>query len=193
MRRQTSLAAILLMLAAAMTASGQFQRPTPRAHRAWLTLSDGIGPSGGGITGSSGLSQLLRAAATVNVASDYGFELMALRIQETFPARKLLSDPTLNSPRADGVMLSFAQLNPDGRGRGFPASAVLGGGVVQRPTNDPDKKHLTGAFQLGVEGNVWRPPVSWADASMGLRAILMPSGNRRQIYLIALTMGIRVG
>jgi hypothetical protein len=191
--RRISLATFAFLTAVAAPATAQFSRPAQRPHRAWITLSDGLGPTGGGLSGSTGMSQLFRAAATVNVANDYGVELTGVRVQEVFPATKLVSNPVLNSPRADGVFASLAQLVPEGRGRGFPSVASLGGGVVQRPTNDPSKKRLTGAFQLGFEGNLWHPPVNWADGAMGLRLILMPAGNHRELYLIALTMGLRLG
>jgi hypothetical protein len=193
MRRHTLLAAALLSTTFAAAAAAQYQPPPPRRHLAWITLTDGVGPSGGGLSGSTGLSQLFRAAATVNIVSDYGLEIDAMRIQEIMPTTKLLTDPTLNSPRADGIFASFAQFAAEGRGRGFPAIASIGGGVVRRPTNDPDKTRLTGAFQLGVEGSLWRPPVNWFDATAGLRLVLMPTGNGRRIYLVALTMGLRAG
>jgi hypothetical protein len=193
MRRHTFFATLVLSTAVAAPAMAQFPRPAQRSHRAWITLSDGFGPTGGGLSGSTGMSQLLRAGATVNIANDYGIEVTGLRVQEVFPATKLVSNPVLNSPRADGVFASLAQLVPEGRGRGFPSVASLGGGVVQRPTNDPSKKRLTGAFQLGFEGNLWHPPVDWADGAMGLRLILMPAGNHRELYFIALTMGLRLG
>jgi hypothetical protein len=99
----------------------------------------------------------------------------------------------LNSPRADGILASFAQLSAEGRGRRYPSVASLGGGVVRRPTNDPAKTRLTGAFQLGVESSLWRPPVSWFDTTMGLRVVLMPTTSHRMLYMLGLTLGIRAG
>ena len=193
MRRPQLLAVLLCTTTLATSAVAQFQPPPQQPPRIWFGFSDGFGPSGGGISGSTGLSQLFRATGTVAITQNVGVELTALRIQESFPATKLLSDPTLNSPRADGILASFAQLSAEGRGRRYPSVASIGGGVARRPTNDPTKTRLTGAFQLGVESSVWRPPVSWFDTSMGLRVVLMPSTSHRMLYMLGLTLGIRAG
>ena len=194
MRRKRFLSVSLLCATLVIPArsSAQFERPV-RSRRAWLVVSDGVGPNGGGLQGTTGLVQLFRASGIVAVTPTLGVEVTGLRIQELFPGLKVLNDPALNSPRADGVFAALAQFNRDGPGRGFPALASLGGGVVRRPTNDSTKKRLTGAIQVGIESSLWRPSVDWVDATGGLRLILMPAGNRHQIYILALTLGLRVG
>lgn len=165
----------------------------PDAPRAWLVLSDGVGRNAGGISNSSGLVQLFRASGTVAVTPKVGVELSALRTQVIFPANRLFNDPSLNSPKLDALTLAFASLTSENDHTTFPGSAVIGGGVFRRPTNDPTSNRLTGGVMAGIESGLWRPAADWVDATAGLRLILMPSSNHRQIYILALTFGIRVG
>ena len=179
-------------LAIPARSSAQYERPT-RTRRAWLVLSDGVGLNGGGLSGTNGLVQLFRGSGVVAITQSLGIEATAIRIQEVFPATKLVNDPTRNSPRADGLFASLAQFTSDGPRRGFPSLASIGGGVVRRPTNDPTRTRLTGAVQAGVESSIWTPANDWADVTGGLRLILMPAGDRHQIYVLGLTFGIRAG
>jgi hypothetical protein len=191
--RRASLLFVALLLAPAAVARAQRFILEPDVPRAWLVLSDGVGPNGGGLSNSSGLVQLFRASGTVAVTPTVGVEVSALRVQEIYPANKLFNDPALNSPIADGLTLAVASLTAEGDRTGFPASFVLGGGVMRRPTNDPTKKKLTGGFMAGIEAGLWRPTVDWVDAAAGARLILMPSANHHQIYMLALTLGLRFG
>jgi hypothetical protein len=171
----------------------QFLPREPRLPRAWLVLSDGVGRNAGGISNSSGLVQLFRASGTVAVTPTVGVELSALRTQVIYPANRLLNDPALNSPKLDALTLAFASLTREDDHTRFPGSAVLGGGVMRRPTNDPTTSRLTGGVMAGIESGLWKPDADWVDATAGLRLILMPSTNHRQIYILALTLGIRFG
>jgi hypothetical protein len=195
MRRDHLLLAALL-LAEPMVARAQLfpsEPREPRVPRAWLVLSDGVGRNAGGISNSSGLVQLFRASGTVAVTPSIGFELSALRTQVIFPANRLLNDPSLNSPKLDGLTLGVASLTGEGDGTRFPGSAVLGGALLRRPTNDPTMTKVTGGLMAGVESGLWRPGSDWVDTTAGLRLILMPSSNHRQIYILALTLGARFG
>lgn len=188
---------LLAVLSAALTipASGQarvFLRE-PRPPRAWLVLSDGAGPSGGGLSSQTGLIQLFRVSGTVVVTPTLGIEVSGLRIQEILPAKKLFNDPALNNPKADGVVVALASLTREGRNR-FPATLSLGGGVMRRPTNDPTKTRLTGGFQAGIETSIWRPrQTDRVDGTAGARLILLPAGSGHKLYMLALTFGLRLG
>src|SRR5258708_2826578 len=139
----------------------------PDFPRAWLVLSDGVGRNAGGISNSSGLVQLFRASGTVAVTRTVGFELSALRTQVIYPANRLLNDPALNSPKLDALTLAFASLTREDEHTRFPGSAVLGGGVMRRPTNDPTTSRLTGGIMAGIESGLWRPDAEWFDATAG--------------------------
>ena len=194
MRRVGTLAFVSLVMALmAPRRSGAQYVPPVRSARAWLVVADGLGPSGGGLAGTTSLVQMFRASGVVAITQSLGFEATALRIQEVFPAAKLVSDPTRNSPRADGLFASIANFSNDGPAGGIPSLAVLGGGVVRRPTNDPAKTRLTGAIQAGVESGLLSTPVNWLDATAGVRLILMPAGDHHQVYILALTFGLRAG
>src|SRR6266850_4296565 len=152
-------AGILLAALCASPAVARAQR-FPRQSdmpRAWVVISDGVGPSGGGLSGQTGLSQLYRASLTAAITSSAGIEVSALRIQEIYPANKQFNDPALNSPKADGLTLAFASLSRDGPRERFPASAVIGGGVLRRPTNDSTKTKVTGGLMAGLEAHLWGP------------------------------------
>lgn len=192
MRRLRYLFPLLLcpVLAMPKPCAAQFDRVVT-APMAWLVVSDGIGPSGGGLAGATGLVQLFRASGVVRVTGSFGLEATAARIQELFPATKLLSDPTRNSPRADGLFASIASFTNEGAG--IPSLASIGGGVVRRPTNDPTKTRLTGAFIAGVESNAANLGPRWLDVTGGVRLLLMPAGDHHQIYVLALTFGVRAG
>jgi hypothetical protein len=182
------------MVVTAATASGQdFSYHAPEVPRAWLVLSDGIGVNGGGLSNANGVIQLLRASATVRFNDFRGVELSALRIQPVTSSIRLANDPEVNDPRADGLVLSFASLNRDGPGGGFPASAIVGAGVMRRPTNDPTKTRLTSGYMAGVESNLRDLPTDHADLTGGLRLTLLPAGNRHFLYTVEVTAGIRIG
>jgi hypothetical protein len=191
MRRDKILLLAILFTPPAIAKAQDFPNERQTA-RAFLVVSDGAGPSGGGLSGATGLSQIYRASGTLAVTRTIGIEVSALRIQEIYPANRQFNDPSLNSPKADGLLVAIASLSHDGR-EWFPASAVIGGGVMKRPTNDPTKRRLTGGFMAGIEGHLWSPPVDWADFTAGARVILVPTTNRRQLYIIGLTLGLRVG
>ena len=70
---------------------------------------------------------------------------------------------------------------------------MIGGGVMKRPTNDPTKTRLTGGFMAGLEANLWQPSFERADLTAGGRLILLPSASHHQLYIIALTIGLRFG
>jgi hypothetical protein len=190
-RDRVILIAVLCALPA--TAWAQIFPRDPDVPRAWLVLSDGVGRNAGGISNSSGLVQLFRASGTVAVTPSIGLELSALRTQVIYPANRLLNDPALNSPKLDALTLAFASLTREDDHTSFPGSAVIGGGVMRRPTNDPSKNKLTGGIMGGIESGLWKPASDWVDATAGLRLILMPSTNHRQIYILALTLGARFG
>lgn len=162
--------------------------------RGWIVLSDGAGPSGGGLSGATGLSQLYRASLTGVLTPTAGIEVSALRIQEIYPANKRFNDPALNSPKSDAVTLAYAALSRDGPNERFPASAVIGGGLFRRPTNDPAKTRLTGGLMAGLEGQLWRPGATdHLDFTGGGRVVVLPSASHHQLYIIALTLGLRFG
>jgi hypothetical protein len=193
MRRGSFLFVGLLFAIPAVAQSQLFPRE-PRAPRAWLVLSDGAGPNGGGISNSNGLVQLFRASGTVRLTPSIGVELSALRAQPIYTASRLFNDPTLNSPKADGLTLAIASLSRDGNRTRFPASTVIGGALLRRPTNDPARTRLTGGGMAGLEAGLWRPSsVDWVDATAGGRLIVMPSSNHRQLYMVVLTLGLRFG
>jgi len=184
---------VAVLCAIPTIARGQRFIPEPETARAWLVLSDGAGPNGGGLSNSSGLVQLFRASGTVAVTPTLGVEVSALRIQEIYPANKLFNNLALNSPEADGLVVALASLTRDGPRAKFPASAVLGGGVMRRPTNDSTRKHLTGGVMAGLEAGLWTPSIDWVDVTAGGRLFLMPSANHHQLYVFVLTLGFRFG
>src|SRR3954471_3246194 len=84
---------VLLALSCVLPAAAgaQFDAPAQyglRPPRLWFVVSDGVGPSGGGVAGTTGLSQVLRGAAYLNVARGLGAEGGVLRIQEIVPSVK---------------------------------------------------------------------------------------------------------
>jgi hypothetical protein len=191
--RRDRLILLAILFAVPAIARAQLFPPEPSIARAWLVLSDGAGPNGGGIANSSGLVQLFRASATVAVTPTIGIEASALRVQEIYPANRLFNDPALNSPKADGLTLALASLVSDGGRTRFPASTVLGAALLRRPTNDPTKTRLTGGVTAGLEAGLWRPSYDWVDVSAGGRLIVMPSSNHRQLYMLAISLGLRFG
>lgn len=192
MRRDRLVLVVLLCAIPAIARSQMFPRE-PSVPRAWLVLSDGVGPNGGGISNSNGLVQLFRASGTLRVTPAIGVEVSAFRAQPIYTASRLFNDPTLNSPKADGLTLAFASLSRDGNRTRFPASTVIGGALLRRPTNDPTRTRLTGGVMAGLEAGLWRPSVDWVDATAGGRLIVMPSSNHRQLYMVVLTLGLRFG
>jgi len=160
--------------------------------RVWFVVSDGLGPSGGGVAGTTGLSQLMRGAAIFNVARGYGAEAGVLRIQEVVPAVKIANDRVQNDPRADGAYLAIAQFSGEGRNRRIPAFASLGGAVMRRPTNTPGETRLTSGVVLGIESQLADPIPGPVDMAAGVRAVVMPGGSHRRLYVLALTMGLRL-
>jgi hypothetical protein len=191
--RRHRLILLAVLFAVPVIARAQLFLPEPSMARAWLVLSDGAGPNGGGISNSSGLIQLFRASGTVAVTPTIGIEASALRVQVIYPANRLFNDPALTSPKADGLTLAFASLVGDGGRTRFPASTVLGAALMRRPTNDPTKTRLTGGVTAGLEAGVWRPSYDWVDVTAGGRVIVMPSSNHRQLYMLAITLGLRFG
>jgi len=181
-----------LVIPAVARGQGFFIRQA-RTPRAWLVVSDGVGLNGGGLANTSGFVQLFRASGTLAITATRGVEVTALRIQELLPSKKLLNDPSLNNPSADGLLIALASLKRDGANGGFSASTVIGGGVMRRPTNDPFKKRLTYGIEAGIESSLWKPPLDWVDATGGARLILMPAAGHGQLYIIALTFGLRFG
>jgi hypothetical protein len=167
----------------------QFGFSTPRI---WFVVSDGVGPSGGGLAGTTGLSQLMRGAAVVNVARGLGAEAGVLRIQEIVPAVKVANDKVQNDPRADGVYLGITQFSREGSRQRIPAFATIGGAVMRRPTNTPGETRLTSGIIGGFESQLADPFPGPFDMTAGLRAVLMPGGNHRQLYVLALNMGLRL-
>lgn len=182
-----TLSATLALAARSDAQAGRLQRRSPRAY---LVLSDGIGVSSGGLVGGSSLVQYFRAGAAARIYGSHGAELSAIRIQDIFPEQGL-RDPS-NTVDVDGLILSYAGFAPQ-RGGGFPSVFSIGGGVVRHRTDGTGKGRETGAVQLGLEGDLWKPPVEWADVSTGLRVLIMPGSQGRQAYVIALTFGIRLG
>lgn len=186
------LAMLCAMVVITTTASAQDWR-AQRTPRAYLVFSEGLGISGGGaLTGQSGLSQFLRVSGVVGIRNTHGIELSAIHVREVLPVAKLFDDPILNNPRADGLILSYASLSPQREG-GFPSILSIGGGVLRRPTNDPAKDRETWALHVGLESDLFKPPVDWADLSAGMRLLVMPGTNKRQLYVLAVTFGVRLG
>ncbi|HEY6219008.1 MAG TPA: hypothetical protein VIV65_03055 [Gemmatimonadaceae bacterium] len=189
---------VFLSVAAALpvAASAQFDEAPvfrPRVPRAWVVATAGIGPSGGGVAGTNGLSQLFRAATIISITQRYGIEAGVLRIQEVIPAVKVAGDRVQNDPRADGVYADFVSFNRE-PGVGVPALGGFGFAVMHRPNNDPSSTKLTrttGALVGGVESQMLRTPFRFADISGGARVVLMPGGNHRELYLLAVTLGLR--
>src|SRR4051812_32603118 len=193
MRRvQFTLLVLLSAIVVAPVASAQFI-PQPRQPRIWLVLSDGLGPTGGGVASSNDLIQLFRASATVSITPAIGIETSAIRIQQVFIGSRQFSDPSLTSAEADGLSVAVASLARDGPRNTFPSSLVLGGTLLNRPTNDPNKKRLTGGIMAGIEGNLWSPSAGWFDTVAGGRLILMPATYHHPLYLFALSLGVRFG
>jgi hypothetical protein len=184
----------IALLALPMIARAQFDpaRYGQQMPWAWLVVSDGVGPNGGGVAGTTGLSQMMRAAAVVPVYHSLGFETGVLRLQEIIPAVKVANDRVQNDPRADGAYLSLAQFSREGSGRGIPGMVSFGGGVMRRPTNTPGDTRLTSGIVMGVESQLADPLPGRMDMSAGLKAVLMPGGNHRQIYVLALFGGLRL-
>jgi hypothetical protein len=190
MHRFRFLLLVLCVLAATDAASAQ-DRGLRRGPRAWLVLSDGLGVTGGGISGASGLSQLFRVSGVAALSNAHGIELSALRIQEVYPAAHRFDNPELNLPEADGLILSYASLAR--RGSAIPSVFSVGGGVLRRPSNDPLKDRHTWGAQLGLESDLADLPVDWADLSAGARVVVMPASNNRYLYMLAVTLGVRIG
>lgn len=191
-RARFTFLAILFALAAAPTMARAQFIPQPRRPRIWLVLSDGAGPTGGGVANQNDLIQLLRASATVAVTQSVGVEISALRVQQIFIGSKQFNDPSLTSAEADGLAVSFASLGRDPRDT-YPSSVVFGGTLLRRPTIDPNKTRLTGGIMAGIEAGMWTPSVNWFDATAGGRLILMPAAYHHPVYLFALTFGLRFG
>jgi hypothetical protein len=191
--RKTVLLLLAVCVGIATDASGQSQR-VRREPRVYLVLSDGIALSGGGQTigNSNGLSQYMRISGVLGMTDSHGLEVSAIRLQEIIPVNKSVDDPAATDPHADGLILSYASITRQ-RGGGFPAVLSFGGGVLRRPTNDPEVDRETWGLQVGIESDMYRPRVDWADLSAGLRLLMMPGNERRYLYNIAITVGIRIG
>ena len=189
MRRTGFLVVAALCLSGA-TAAAQVGG-VAREPRAFLVFSDGISiTSGGSPTGRSGLSQYFRVSGVLRVYGHRGLEVSAIRIQDLVATSRFI-DPKAN-PEADGLLLSYASLTRQ-RGGGFPSVFSIGGGVVTRATADPAVDRRSWAIQAGFESDLTRLPVSWADLTAGARLLVMPGSIDRNVYIAALTFGIRVG
>src|SRR5438132_5055917 len=75
---------LTILLSAPAVAHAQLFPRESETARVWFVISDGMGPSGGGLSGATGLSQLYRASGTVAVSQNYGVEVSGLRIQEIY-------------------------------------------------------------------------------------------------------------
>jgi hypothetical protein len=182
------------MVATTATAKAQdFSYHATETPRAWLVLADGIGVNGGGLTNATGVIQLFRASATVRFNDFRGVELSAIRLQPISPSIELKNDPEVNDPRADGLVLSYAALNRDGPNGGYPSAALIGFGVMRRPTNVVGQTRLTGGLMAGIESNLTDLPTDHADLTGGLRITLLPAGNHHFLYTVGITGGIRIG
>jgi hypothetical protein len=187
----------LIVLAAIgfpLAVHAQFDQPiyaSTSTPRAWIVVSDGVGPSGGSVAGTTGFSQFMRASAALVIHRNLGAEAGVLRIQEVVPAAKVVNDRVQNDPRADGVFVSLAQFSREGSGR-LPALGSIGGAVLRRPTNTAGVTRLTSGITGGIESQLADPFRSRLDMTAGVRAILMPGGNHRQLYVLALQMGLRL-
>jgi hypothetical protein len=168
------------------SAAAQYRRRPAPLPRAWVVLSDGIGITGGGVSKGTGLSQLYRVSGVLNVANGHGVEVSAVRIQPV-----VFDKPLINTTQSDGLAFSYASLSR--YGPGLPVTASIGGVLLRRPTADPDRHILTGGGQLGFESSFQQLGANWADLSAGARVIVMSAGNRRLLYLLAITFGVRLG
>ena len=197
MTRIRSLLFCFFAAALPSAASAQFDEAPvfrPRIPRAWVVATAGIGPSGGGVAGTTGLSQIFRAATVLSFTQQYGIEAGVLRIQEVVPAVKVAGDRVQNDPRADGVYADFVSFSRQTR-VAVPSLAGFGFAVMNRPTNDTASSKLsrkTGAVVGGVESQLAGTPLRFADVSGGARFVLMPGGHHRQLYVIAVTLGLRL-
>jgi hypothetical protein len=185
-----NLSILLAMVAVTSTASAQ-DYSTRRTPRASLVISDGLGVNAGGVASPGSLWQLFRVSGVVAIVGHHGVEVSAMRAQELLTADSRINDPS-GTVKGDGLFLSYARLSPQ-RGGGFPGVFSLGAGLVRRATSDPGTDRDTWGFQAGLESDLFTPAVEWADFTAGARMLAMPSNTDRRAFLVAITLGIRIG